>query len=248
MERNIRLTVSYIGTAYCGWQSQRNGRTVQETLAAAIESLTGEYPKLHGCGRTDSGVHAKNYCCSFKTGSAASAQTFVRGLNALLPHDIAVKAASEAAADFHARFSVTGKRYEYYILNAPCRDPFWEGRALFYPHPLDAQALDRAAKGFIGTHDFSAFCSAGGSVKDKVRTVTDASVRREGDVVVFSVAGNGFLYNMVRIMVGTLLGIAQGKIAPDAIPAIIESGDRNAAGATAKAHGLYLSEVYYDGE
>ena len=246
MERNIKLDITYIGSAYCGWQSQRNGRTVQETLAAAIEKLTGAYPKLHGCGRTDAGVHAKNYCCSFRTPSKASPETFVRGLNALLPRDIAVKSASEAAPDFHARFSVTGKKYEYYILNSKTRDPFREGRALHYPYPLDEKQLDRAAKDFLGEHDFSAFCAAGGSVKDKVRTITEAYVRREGDVVVFSVAGNGFLYNMVRIMVGTLLAVAQGKIAPDAIPAIIASGDRDAAGATAKPQGLYLSEVYYD--
>ena len=246
MERNIKLDITYIGSAYCGWQSQRNGRTVQETLAAAIEKLTGAYPKLHGCGRTDSGVHAKNYCCSFKTPSAAAPETFVRGLNALLPRDIAVKAACEAAPDFHARFSVTGKRYEYYILNSKTRDPFWEGRALHYPYPLDEAALDAAAKAYLGEHDFSAFCSAGGSVKDKVRVITEASVRREGDVVVFSVTGSGFLYNMVRIMVGTLLEIAQGRIAPDALPGIIASGDRSAAGATAKPQGLYLSEVYYD--
>ena len=246
MERNIKLDITYIGSAYCGWQSQRNGATVQETLAAAIEKLTGAYPKLHGCGRTDSGVHAKNYVCSFKTPSKASAETFVRGLNALLPRDIAVKAASEAAQDFHARFSVTGKRYEYCILNSKTRDPFWDGRALHYPYPLDEKLLDRAAKAYLGEHDFSAFCLAGGSVKDKVRTITEASVRREGDLVVFSVAGSGFLYNMVRIMVGTLLEIAQGKIAPDALSGIIASGDRNAAGATAKPQGLYLSEVYYD--
>lgn len=246
MERNIKLVITYNGAAYCGWQSQRNGGTVQETLAAAIERLTGAYPKLHGCGRTDSGVHAKNYVCSFRTPSKASPETFVRGLNALLPRDIAVRSASEAAPDFHARFSVTGKKYEYYILNSKTRDPFWEGRALHYPYPLDEKQLDRAAEAFLGEHDFSAFCAAGGSVKDKVRIITEASVRREGDVVVFSVAGNGFLYNMVRIMVGTLLGTAQGKIAPGAIPAIIASGDRNAAGATAKPQGLYLSEVYYD--
>ena len=246
MERNIKLVITYNGAAYCGWQSQRNGATVQETLAAAIEKLTGAYPKLHGCGRTDSGVHALNYCCSFKTPSKASPETFVRGLNALLPRDIAVKAASEAAPGFHARFIVTGKKYEYYVLNSKTRDPFWEGRALHYPYPLDEKLLDRAAKAFLGEHDFSAFCSAGGSVKDKVRIITEASVRREGDLVVFTVAGNGFLYNMVRIMAGTLLAVAQGKIAPDALPGVIASGDRNAAGATAKPQGLYLSEVYYD--
>lgn len=246
MERNIKLVITYNGAAYCGWQSQRNGTTVQETLAAAIERLTGACPKLHGCGRTDSGVHAKNYVCSFKTPSKATPETFVRGLNALLPRDVAVKSASEAKQDFHARFSVTGKKYEYYILNSKTRDPFWEGRALHYPYPLDEKQLDRAAKAFLGEHDFSAFCSAGGSVKDKVRIITEASVRREGDLVVFTVAGNGFLYNMVRIMAGTLLAVAQGKIASDALPEVIASGDRNAAGATAKPQGLYLSEVYYD--
>jgi len=246
MERNIKLVITYNGAAYCGWQSQRNGTTVQETLAAAIERLTRACPKLHGCGRTDSGVHAKNYVCSFKTPSKATPETFVRGLNALLPRDVAVKSASEAEPDFHARFSVTGKKYEYRVLNSKTRDPFWEGRALHYPYPLDEKLLDRAAKAFLGEHDFSAFCSAGGSVKDKVRIITEASVRREGDLVVFTVAGNGFLYNMVRIMAGTLLAVAQGKIAPDALPAVIASGDRNAAGATAKPQGLYLSEVYYD--
>ena len=245
MERNIKLTLSYIGSAYCGWQSQRNGKTVQETVAAAIEQLTGFYPKLHGCGRTDSGVHAKSYCCSFKTPSGALPVTYERGLNALLPRDISVLRAEEADEDFHARFSVTGKTYEYYVLNTPYRDPFWEGRALHFKRKLDEKILNEAAQAYVGEHDFSAFCSTGGSVENKVRIITEATVRREGDIVVFSFTGNGFLYNMVRIMVGTLLAIAEGKISADSIARIIDSRDRNMAGTTAKPQGLYLSEVYY---
>lgn len=246
MERNIKLTVSYLGSAYCGWQSQRNGKTVQETLASAIESLTGEYPKLHGCGRTDSGVHAKSYCCSFKTTSEATAETYLRGLNALLPRDIAVLSAEQVEEDFHARFSVTGKKYEYYILNTPCRDPFWEGRALHYKRRLDEKLLNEAAQAYVGEHDFSAFCSTGGSVKDKVRVITEASVRREGDLVVFSVSGNGFLYNMVRIIAGTLVYVGMGKLTPDDVKDIILSRDRTKAGKTLPPEGLTLVSVEYD--
>jgi len=245
MERNIKLTISYLGSAYCGWQCQKNGKSVQETVAAAIESLTGFAPKLHGCGRTDSGVHAKKYYCSFKTESEATLLTYKRGLNALLPRDISVLDVSEADMDFHARFSVKAKRYEYYILNSPERDPFWEGRALHYKRRLDEKALSEAACAYVGEHDFSAFCSTGGSVENKVRIIEEAFVRRQGDMVIFSVTGNGFLYNMVRIMVGTLLEIAEGKINAAELPDIIASGDRSRAGATARPQGLYLSEVYY---
>lgn len=245
MERNIKLTLSYIGTDYCGWQSQKNGRSIQNTVSEAIEHITGSYPKLFGCGRTDAGVHAKNYCCSFKTESKTETDTFVKGLNAVLPKDISVKCAEEVSEDFNARFSVVGKKYEYYILNTKQRDPFWENRAYHYREKLDEQALDKAASCFLGEHDFVGFSSTGSSVKTTVRTITDASVRREGDMVIFSVSGNGFLYNMVRIMVGTLLAIAQGKINAEDLPEIINSRDRNRAGTTAKAQGLYLSEVYY---
>lgn len=245
MERNIKLTLSYIGTDYCGWQSQKNGRSIQKTVSEAVERITGSYPKLFGCGRTDAGVHAKNYCCSFRTSSKAETGTLVKGLNAVLPKDISVKSAEDVPGEFNARFSVTGKKYEYYILNTEHRDPFWENRALHFRGKLDEKQLDRAAKCFLGEHDFIGFSSTGSSVKTTVRTVTDASVRREGDMVIFSVAGNGFLYNMVRIMTGTLLAVAQGKIRAEDLPEIIDSCDRNRAGTTARAHGLYLSEVYY---
>lgn len=246
MERNIKLTLSYIGTDYCGWQSQKNGRSIQKTVSEAIEQITGVYPKLFGCGRTDAGVHAKNYCCSFKTESNVKTDTFVKGLNAVLPKDISVKSAEEVSEDFNARFSVTGKTYEYYILNTAQRDPFWENRAYHYRKKLDEKVLNNAAACFLGEHDFAGFSSVGSSVKTTIRTITASSVRREGDMVIFSVSGNGFLYNMVRIMAGTLLAIAEGKIAAEELPEIINSCDRNRAGITAKAHGLYLSEVYYE--
>ncbi len=245
MKRNIKLIISYDGTAYHGWQMQENAVSVQQVLTGAAERITSQKVSLNGCSRTDAGVHANNFCCNFKTGSDADTWTLLRGINALLPDDIAVLSVEDTDTDFHARFDCKGKEYIYKIWNSKVKNPFLKDKALHYPYLLDAELMNGQAKYFIGTHDFSAFCAAGSTVKDNVRTVYDCGVRREGDLVTFYVKGDGFLYNMVRIMVGTLLYINSGKIEKDTVTDIIESRDRLRAGITAKAHGLYLNEVYY---
>lgn len=245
MKRNIMLTLRYDGTNYHGWQMQENAITVQEVLSKAAERILSEKVTINGCSRTDSGVHANMFCCNFRTYADTSTSVLLRGLNALLPDDVAVCDVCETDIDFHARFDCKGKEYIYKIWNSKCKNPFMKDYALHYPYKLDAELMNRQAKDFIGTHDFNAFCAAGSTVKDTVRTVHDCSVRREGDLVTISVKGDGFLYNMVRIMVGTLLYINSGKIPENTIPDIIESRDRIRAGITAKAHGLYLNKVYY---
>ncbi len=246
MERNIMLTLRYDGTNYHGWQMQENAVTVQQVLTEAVERITSQKVSINGCSRTDSGVHANMFCCNFRTDADTTEKVLLRGINALLPDDVAVLDVKEADMDFHARFDCKGKEYIYKIWNSKCKNPFMRDYALHYPYALDAELMDKQAKDFIGTHDFSAFCAAGSTVKDNVRTVYDCSVEREGDLVTVHVSGDGFLYNMVRIMVGTLLYINSGKIPEDTIPDIIISRNRLRAGITAKAHGLYLNEVYYN--
>ena len=244
--RNLLLRLSYDGTAYHGWQVQQNAVTVQSVLQEALFPILGGVHELKGCSRTDAGVHAEEYFVSVQTDARIPCARLVPALNAALPRDIAVHHRREGPADFHARYSCSGKEYVYRIWNHPVRDPFRDRFLLQYPRPLDAALLDRCAKAYLGTHDFSGFCSAGGKKLDPIRTVTRADVVREGDLVSFFIAADGFLYNMVRIMTGTLLGVAQGRIAPDALPAIIASGSRARAGTTAPAQGLTLHRVFYD--
>ena len=235
----------YDGTRYHGWQVQENAVTVQQTLQDALEKLFGERLPVTGCSRTDAGVHAQMYCCNFRTDSAISCEKLPYALNAHLPDDIGVYACREVPEDFHARYACIGKRYVYKIHNSPFRDPFRMGYAYTYRPQLDAALLHMQAEDFLGTHDFASFAAAGGSVEDTVRTVQDVCVRRNGDLVCFEVQADGFLYNMVRIMTGTLLGIAEGKLERGSIPDILKAKDRSLAGVTAPPQGLYLKEVYY---
>ena len=185
------------------------------------------------------------FCCAFDTASPLRGEKMVKALNAHLPRDIAVYGCREVEADFHPRYMAAGKRYVYRIWNAPARNPFWQGYALHRQRRLDERRMDEAAAAYCGTHDFTAFCSAGSAVEDRVRTVRRCGVSRQGDLVTFTVEADGFLYNMVRIMVGTLLDMDAGRIPWDALPAILLSRDRDRAGATAPACGLYLDEVFY---
>lgn len=243
--RNLVLTVAFEGTAYHGWQVQKNAATVQETLQDALARVLCRRPPLTGCSRTDAGVHARQYVCNFPTENEIPCASLVRALNSLLPEDIAVLGCAEAPPSFHARYSAVGKEYLYRVDNGPVRDPFLRRIACFYPRPIDEDRLRRVAAAFVGRHDFRAFRAAGGKDGETVRTVTSFSVAREGNLVLFAVAADGFLYNMVRIMAGTLLAVAEGKIAEDALPGIIESGRRSAAGPTAPARGLTLNRVFY---
>ena len=244
--RNIKLTIQYDGAAFHGYQQQPNGDTVEARLRDAIAQILGETPTVYGCSRTDAGVHALMFCCNFKTESDRPCDKLLRGLNAVLPPQIAVSDCEDVPLAFHARYDCLGKEYVYRIWNGKTRNPFLLDRALFYPFPLDVPLLHAQAQDFVGTHDFAAFCAAGSEVKTTERTIYRCKMERDGDLVTFTVCGNGFLYNMVRIMVGTLLDIQNGKIAPGSIPAMLRSGERDRAGVTAPAQGLSLNRVYYE--
>ena len=244
--RNLLLTITYDGRGFHGWQIQPNAYTVQEALQTALAQVIGEDFELKGCSRTDSGVHANMYCVSVKTAHPIPPERLRAALNRWLPLTVAVKDCREVKADFHARYSCKSKEYIYKIWNSEVRSPFLEGYALHYRYPLDEQKLHQAAQAYVGSHDFTSFCTLDNREPgDLTRTVKAFSVTREGDMVVMKVEADGFLYNMVRIMVGTLLYMAQGKLGYDAIPQILEKRDRSFAGPTAPACGLYLNQVYY---
>ncbi len=243
----LLLEIAYVGSAYCGFQVQENAPSVQKTLQDALEMLFAVPLAVSGCSRTDSGVHAKQFFC---TAEGAIPERFPLeklpiASQGFLPKDIAVLSAKEVPASFHVRYDVQYKEYEYLILNTRESDPFMTGRAYHYARPLDASLLDRAASLFVGKHDFAAFMSAGSKIVDTERTIKYFTVEREGRLVKMRVAADGFLYNMVRILCGTLIAVAEGRIAVGDIPAIIESGDRKRAGMTLPPEGLYLSKVVY---
>lgn len=242
---NYLITLKYDGSRYHGWQRQENAVTVQQRVEEALGRLFGADISVTGCSRTDTGVHANCFKCNFYADKELNHQNVVSGLNHFLPDDIACCASETVSEDFNARFDCSSKEYIYKIYNAPVKDPFYVNRALLYKYPIDADFLDKQAKDYIGTHDFSAFRAAGATTKTTVRTVFNAGVERHGDVVVFRVEADGFLYNMVRIMVGTLLNISEGKIKADSIPQIISSKNRIEAGKTQAPEGLYLNKVHY---
>lgn len=248
----LLLKIRFIGTAYCGFQVQKNGVSVQSVLCEAAGSLYGVPCDITGCSRTDSGVHANAFYAALRPRGdeipAIPADRVARALNAFLPPDIAVMGAVEVPEGFHPRYDAEYKEYLYQIWNRPERDPFLHGLAFHYPPKIAEGALlamREAAGHFVGTHDFRAYMAEGSSVKSTVRTVKYCEVERSGDLVSVRVAADGFLYNMVRIMVGTLLEVAAGKIAPGEILAVTESKNRKRAGFTAPACGLYLNRVVY---
>lgn len=247
MERNFLIKLSYDGAAYHGWQIQDNALTVQQVFQEALQKITGLTEDIKACSRTDTGVHAREFCVSLKTESPIAPERLLAALNHYLPEDVAVRSVEQVPLDFHARYSCKGKEYVYQIWNHSVRDPFLKGRALHYWYPIDEELLNRAAVHYLGAHDFSSFCTLDRREKgDLTRTVFTSKVERAGDLVTFTVAADGFLYNMVRIMVGTLLRVQQGKLTPEDIPGILEAKDRKAAGPTAPACGLYLNRVFYD--
>ena len=247
--RNLLFKIAFEGSKFHGWQFQENATTVQGELKSAFYRLTGEDVNIIGCSRTDAGVHAKEYFFNVKTESTIPCESFPVALSsAKLPGEISVISCKEVAESFNARFDSVKKEYIYIFENSEIPSPFNYKRTCHYKYPMDSEIMNKAAKGFIGEHDFSAFCAAGAQVSSKVRTIYDASVERKGDLVIFKVCGNGFLYNMVRIMAGTLLYVNMGKIKVDDIPDIIKSADRVKAGITAVPDGLYLNKVYFSGE
>lgn len=243
--RNLFLTLRYDGTLFHGWQKQDNADSVQEKLESAFHSVSGKSENIIGCSRTDAGVHANMFCCNVRTDCTVPTEKIPDALNFYLPNSISVYACREADFDFHARYNAKGKEYIYIIYNGKYRNPFYENRAFYYPYPLNLDCINENAKDFVGVHDFSAFCSTDSSVENKVREIYECKAEKNGEIIKINVSGNGFLYNMVRIMVGTLLGIQNGKIESGTIPQIIESRDRNEAGVTAKPEGLYLNKVFY---
>ena len=243
----IALRLGYDGAAYHGWQRQKNAVTVQETLEKALSRLYKEEIHAVGCGRTDAGVHARKYLANYRAGRTIPAERLPLALNALLPHDVAVTGACEVDGDFHAVFSCTRKEYTYYIRSGGYRDPFEEKRVWYRPEKLDVGVMRRAAEGFLGTHDFAAVRSVGTNVKTTVRTVYEFDIRQEAGLISLRIAANGFLYNMARAMVGTVVYAALGKLAPEDIPRILASGDRCLAGPTVPPQGLYMTDVRYPG-
>ncbi len=240
------LTISYDGSNYCGYQKQKNGVSVQEKLTEAAAVLFGDGTKITGCSRTDSGVHAVAFKATLESENAKiKPEKLPSALNAHLPADISVRNASEVTGDFHPRYSVKEKEYRYVICNAQTRDPFTLGKAYFFPKRLDEKIMNEAAAHIVGRHDFRAFMASGSKIEDTVREIYSCTVIREGDTVTVSVRGNGFLYNMVRIIVGTLIAVSEGKIPKTDIIKIIESKDRKNAGPTAPSEGLYLYDVKY---
>jgi tRNA pseudouridine38-40 synthase len=244
--KNIKLTVEYDGTNYAGWQKQKNVVTVQQRLEEAIYSLTGIETEAVGSSRTDSGVHARGFVCNFVTDSYIPANSFRDALNSKLPNDIVVINSEEVESNFHARYSSTGKQYSYTILNRVEPSAIDRNYVFHYKKILNYESMKLACKYFIGTHDFAAFKSAGSSVKTSVRTIRRAFLKRDNDKIIFFIEGDGFLYNMVRIIVGTLIDVGLGKIRPEEIEQIIKSKDRNKAGITVPPAGLCLEVVYYN--
>lgn len=247
-EKRILLTVSYDGTAYSGWQYQENAPSVQDELEKALQNALGVFTRVTGASRTDAGVHALGQRAHFDTSSSIPAEKFPFVLNRFLPPDIRVTAGIEVAPGFHARFQAAGKLYTYRIHNAPHPSALLRNCTAHVPIPLDERLMHSAGQQLLGTHDFAAFAAAGGSAKTTVRTIDFLEVTRAGEEITLLVHGNAFLYNMVRIIAGTLIYIGQGKLTPECLGKALLSHDRLDLGITAPPQGLELTRVEYDFE
>ncbi len=242
---NNLICLSFVGTAYHGTQIQSNALTVQEVFQDALKDSLGYLPDIKCCSRLDSGVHARKFYISFFTERSYAEDILMRAVNDRLPDDIRAVSSVQVPDGFHARYSSKGKRYEYLVWNGRVMDPFMSGRAYRYGNEIDAEALDENASVFLGTHDFSSFCSVKSSVEDKVRTVTGCGAVREGKLVKLHFEADGFLYNMARIMAGALLQTVSGKLTAEDIRAYLDGKPRDNLLITLPACGLYLTEVYY---
>ena len=241
----VLLRVAYDGTGYSGWQIQPNAVTVEKVLIEALEGLFGKKVEIIGASRTDAGVHAYGNVAVFDTDTKMPAEKISYALNQRLPEDVRIQESVEVEAGFHPRHRDCVKTYEYRIWNDRFESPLNRLYSHFYYGKLDVDVMKEACGHFVGEHDFTSFCSAGSQVVDKVRTIYSLDVKREDRLITIRVTGNGFLYNMVRIIAGTLLRVGEGKIKPSEIPAIIAGKDRNLAGPTAPAKGLALVEIKY---
>lgn len=244
-----KATISYDGTLFNGFQRQPNGRTVQEEVENTLKKMAnGKTIQIFGSGRTDAGVHAIGQVIHFDYPEERPLERMRFGLDTQTPEDIAVKSVEIVPEDFHARYLVKEKTYQFRVDIGKPRSPFRRFYASYFPYPVDVEKIQRALPDLLGTHDFTAFCAAGSPIEDKVRTIYEAKmeVNESGDELLFTFRGDGFLYKMIRILVGTLLKIGNGRMSETCIPEIIASKDRNLAGPTAHPEGLYLVEVKYE--
>ncbi len=242
---NIRLRISYDGSSYHGWQRQDNALTIQQLIEEAIFKITGNMPSVCGCSRTDAGVHAASYYCNFYSDTQIPCEKLPIALNTALPRDVRVESACYVEEDFHSRFSAKNKTYRYYIRNSRVAGAFSGRYSHLVPVELDVSKMQQAAKAIVGEHDFTAFMATGSQQKTTVRTVNSLTVEKTDNMICIEINANAYLYNMVRIIAGTLIYVGIGKLQPRDIPEIIESRDRTRAGITAPAKGLFLYQVNY---
>lgn len=248
--KNLKFTIAYKGTAYNGYQSQPCGNTVQDVVEKALSRLLNQKAVINGCSRTDAGVHAKEFVFNVKYDERLSGideKGLLLGLNGMLPTDISVLKCEYVPVDFHARFDTKGKEYLYILDTSEVRNVFSEGLALSYPYKFDIEKMNKAAEIIKGKHDFSAFCKAEAKehLKTTVRTVFDIRIEQNENMIKFYVSGDGFLHNMVRIIVGTLIYVSEGKRSLEDIENAVNGGEREMAGKTLPACGLYLNRVFY---
>ncbi|OLS34961.1 tRNA pseudouridine(38-40) synthase TruA [Bacillus sp. MRMR6] len=244
--QRYKCIISYDGSPFSGYQVQPNKRTVQSVIESVLAKMhKGEPVKISASGRTDAGVHALGQVIHFDSGLSIPVEKWELALNSLLPDEIAILTVEKVHESFHARFDARGKEYQYFLHLSDKRDPFKRNFAYQYPYPLDNEAMKIASQYLLGTHDFSSFCSARTEVEDKVRTIESIDISQAKETLSIRFVGNGFLYNMVRILVGTLLEVGSGSMNPEEIKTILEKKDRRFAGKTAPAHGLYLWKVFY---
>ncbi|MDZ5474231.1 tRNA pseudouridine(38-40) synthase TruA [Bacillus sp. 31A1R] len=245
--QRFKCKIAYDGSQFSGYQVQPSKRTVQSELENTLKKLhKGQEVKVYASGRTDAGVHAKGQVIHFDSPLTIPLERWIIALNSLLPNDIVVLEVEQVEDNFHARFQAKGKEYRYFVNLSNTRDPFQRNFSYHHPYKLDIQSMNDAAKYLLGSHDFTSFCSAKTEVEDKIREIRKIELIQQDTMLIFRFVGNGFLYNMVRIMVGTLIQVGSGQINPGSIKEIIEHKDRKYAGKTAPAEGLYLWEVYYD--
>jgi len=255
--RNIKLLIEYDGSGYCGWQVQKKKKSIQEVIESALRKITGEKTRLIASGRTDAGAHAIAQAANFRTSKGISAQKLQKALNGLLPEDISITDATDVPPGFHSRFDAASKVYRYFVLNRKFPSAITAGRMLYYPYPLNVALMQKEARILLGRHDFSAFCAANGNKKCAVRMIKNIDVRAEAylplagskksdrSVIAITVEADGFLYNMVRNIAGTLVEIGRGRFPAGSMKRILHSKDRGKAGPTLPAHGLYLIKVKY---
>ncbi|MDD4717806.1 MAG: tRNA pseudouridine(38-40) synthase TruA [Eubacteriales bacterium] len=242
---NIALLTEYDGIGFHGWQSQKGLRNVQDELSGAIQKITGDRPVVTGCSRTDAGVHAKGHVSNFKSDIRVPVNKIPIALNSKLPDDISVLKALEVSDSFHARFDAVGKEYRYRIIFGQSRPSLDRNRAYHSNFELDVSSMQKATGSLVGTHDFKAFMASGSEVKTTIRTIYALDVVSVENGVDILVKGDGFLYNMVRIIAGTLFYVGNGRFRAEDVSGMIESGDRRNTGKTLPAYGLYLEKVFY---